>query len=339
MTPSLELLTNQMLPKIEHELREVISLSDTPETTELHAMIAYHMGWNDRGSGTKASGKRIRPLLVLLTTAAAGGNWQHALPAAAAIELVHNFSLIHDDIEDNSPLRRGRPTLWRRWGIPQAINCGDTVFTLGTLAILRLVDRCSSQVVLDATKTLKETCLELTQGQYLDLAYEKRQDLTIEHYMKMIHGKTASLIGACTRIGGIIAEREPKILDTYHQFGLSLGLAFQMQDDLLGIWGDQQQTGKSTESDIVSGKKTIPILYGLNQGGKFAERWNAGPIKPGEEAEIATLLEHTGAKDYTQERVGYFTQQAIHYLQTAQPDDGYSQALNELAYMLLNRTV
>ena len=335
----LEKLSNFMLPEIEDALQDVLTLADSPETGELYAMLAYHMGWESEEPGTNKGGKRIRPLLLLLTCGAAGGDWQEALPAAAAVELIHNFSLIHDDIEDNSPLRRGRTTVWKRWGIPQAINSGDTMFTLGSLAMLKLSQTCASDVVLAAMDTLQQTCLELTQGQYLDLAYEKRDDLSIDHYWKMIRGKTASLIGACTYIGSIVAGCSPEIQTDYHEFGLSLGLAFQMQDDLLGIWGKPHQTGKSAESDLISGKKSLPILYGLSQGGEFADRWKSRQITSENVGEIAQLLENSGAKDYAQERASYYTQESLRYLNLAQPKDDYSKALIELADLLLNREV
>ncbi len=125
-------------PAIENSLQKAVGSIDEPNLSELNHMMAYHLGWEGEGSGTIATGKRIRPILVLLTAQAAGGNWLYALPGAAAVELIHNFSLIHDDIEDNSPLRRGRPTLWAKWGIPQSINTGDAMFTLAHLTLLQL---------------------------------------------------------------------------------------------------------------------------------------------------------------------------------------------------------
>lgn len=335
----LEKLSNIMLPEIGNALQDVLTLANSPETGELYAMLAYHMGWESEEPGTNTGGKRIRPLLLLLTCGAGGGDWHEALPAAASVELIHNFSLIHDDIEDNSPLRRGRTTVWKRWGIPQAINSGDTMFTLGSLAMLKLSQTCTSDVVLAAMNTLQQTCLELTQGQYLDLAYEKRDDLSIDHYWKMIRGKTASLIGTCTYIGSIVAGCTPEIQTAYHEFGLSLGLAFQMQDDLLGIWGKPHQTGKSAESDLMSGKKSLPVLYGLSQGGEFADRWESVPITPENVADMAHLLEMSGAKDYTQERASHYTQESLHHLNRAQPKDDYKQALIELTSLLLKREV
>src|SRR4030067_283120 len=142
-------------------------------------MVAYHLGWEGDGAGSDARGKRIRPLLVVLACAAAGGDWGKALPAAAAVELVHNFSLIHDDIQDNSPLRRGRTTVWKHWGIPQAINAGDAMLTLAHLSALRLANTISAEVAIQAATIFQQACLQLTKGQYLDLSYENRRPLSL----------------------------------------------------------------------------------------------------------------------------------------------------------------
>ena len=227
------------MPAIEKELKKSIKRIEGPFYFELQRMMSYHMGWEGDGNSTVAGGgKRICPLLVLLTTAAAGGDWQLALPAASSVELIHNFSLLHDDIEDNSPLRRGRPTVWVKWGVPQAINTGDAMFSMAHLEMFNLEKMVPPIVTLEAAKIIQNTCLNLTQGQYLDISYEGRADLGIEDYYPMISGKTGALIAACTELGALVAEVDKNIQAYYRSFGLNLGLAFQALDDLLGIWGD-----------------------------------------------------------------------------------------------------
>jgi geranylgeranyl diphosphate synthase type I len=300
-------------------------------------MLAYHLGWEGEGAGPQARGKRIRPLLLLLTSAAAGGNWQCALPAAASVELVHNFSLIHDDIEDNSPIRHGRPTVWSYWGVPQAINTGDAMFSLANLVILDLEKTASPKIALNAARVLQETCLQLTQGQYLDLVYEVRGDLTLEAYWPMVSGKTAALLAACTELGALIAGAGNPDRISYRQFGSSLGLAFQALDDLLGIWGDAVRTGKSAESDLLSGKKSLPVLFGLSRGGPFAKRWAKGSITPEEIPGLAHQLELEGARGETQEYADRLTTQALQALDQANPQGEAGQALRALALRLLMR--
>jgi geranylgeranyl diphosphate synthase, type I len=325
------------LSAIENQLQSVVGRLDTPDLEELHAMMAYHMGWEGPGAGPQAGGKRIRPLLVLLSSAAAGGSWQAALPAAAAVELIHNFSLIHDDIEDNSPLRRGRETLWKRWGVPQAINTGDSMFTLAHLALLDLEQTVSPQAALRSTRMLQETCLQLTQGQFMDISYESRGDLTIDSYWPMVSGKTAALTSACTGLGAIAANASEPCIDAYIRFGRGLGLAFQALDDLLGIWGDAALTGKSAESDLISGKKSLPVLYGLAQGQGFARRWAAGPIPADEVPALAELLAAEGAYDYTQKEANRLTDEALAALDEAASQGEAGVLLRELALQLLQR--
>ncbi len=160
-------LIASMLAATEDEMRRQVARLDQPRTQMFHAMLTYHLGWTGEGAGPEASGKRIRPLLLLLVNAAAGGNWTTALPAAAAVELIHNFSLIHDDIEDNSDLRRGRLTVWKRWGVAQGINAGDGMFALAALAGCDLEQFHPPATALAAVRLLQETCLELTCGQFL----------------------------------------------------------------------------------------------------------------------------------------------------------------------------
>jgi geranylgeranyl diphosphate synthase type I len=240
---------------------------------------------------------------------------------------VHNFSLIHDDIQDQSSLRRGRPTVWQRWGTAQAINAGDTLFSLAQLTLLRLRETVSIDVALQAARILQETCLSLTQGQYLDMAYQERGDLTLDAFWPMVNGKTAALFSACTCLGALIALVPQPICDLYRKFGHHLGLAFQIQDDLLGIWGDEAITGKSNESDLLTGKKSFPILYGLSRIGPFAARWAQGPITFEEIPVTAAQLEAEGARDYTRECVKTLFDRALQNLQEANPQGAAKEAL------------
>src|SRR5512134_2310183 len=192
-----------LLSQIELELQKQVSRLDQPRTKNFHEMLTYHMGWTGEGAGPEATGKRIRPLLVLLTSLGASGagvtagSWESALPAAAAVELMHNFSLVHDDIQDNSDKRRGRPTTWVKWGMPMAINVGDALFVLSNQAVTDLKENYLAEVVVKAAEILHSTCLELTRGQFLDMSYEKRTDLGVDDYWPMVAGKTAALLSSC----------------------------------------------------------------------------------------------------------------------------------------------
>jgi len=198
-----EITTTALRSRVESELQIAVDAMEVASTPELKSMLAYHMGWEGDGAGTKAQGKRIRPLIVLLSAGAAGGDWEKALPAAVAVELIHNFSLIHDDIQDNSTVRHGRLTVWKKWGIPQAINAGDLMFVLAHRALLGMKEGTSVEITMLSSQILQNTCVELTRGQYLDMSYESRQEVTLEDYWAMVKGKTGALIACAAELGAL----------------------------------------------------------------------------------------------------------------------------------------
>ncbi len=325
------------LSSIETELQRQVARLQAPETVLFHEMLTYHMGWSGKGAGPRARGKRLRPLILLLTAAGYGQDWKAALPAAAGIELVHNFSLVHDDIQDNASLRRGRPTVWKRWGAPHAINAGDALFVLAHLSALDLAGHYPAETALEAAKVLQNACLALTRGQYLDMQYESRNDLKTDDYWPMVEGKTAALLSACTDLGALLGGAPPEQRAASREFGRLLGLAFQVQDDILGIWGDENQTGKSAAGDLLEGKKTLPVLYGLEQRGPFWERWQQGPLQPEEVVPLAAQLRQEGAFDYAQRIAADLTDHALEALQTAGLQGEAGAALESVARQLLQR--
>jgi geranylgeranyl diphosphate synthase type I len=329
--------TKELLSAIEDELKRQVSRLDESYTRPFYDMLTYHMGWTGECAGPSATGKRIRPLLVLLTAAACNTRWLHALPAAAAVELVHNFSLVHDDIQDNSDKRRGRTTTWKVWGMPMAINAGDALFVLSNQAVMDLSKHFPAETVVKAATVLHNTCLDLTRGQFLDMSYEERNDLKVEDYWPMVAGKTAALLSACCHIGSILGGADEGTQDAYRSFGHALGIAFQVQDDILGIWGNEAITGKSAASDLLEGKKSLPVLYGLSQGGKFAERWAKGPIQPDEVEELAQVLANEGSYEYTYDSSSQMTMMALNSLREADPQGEAGEMLMELANKLIKR--
>ncbi|MCO5183039.1 MAG: polyprenyl synthetase family protein [Anaerolineae bacterium] len=329
-----------MIAAVEDEMRSVLELNNSAETTSLNGMIHYHMGWVDAEfkPALSETGKRIRPLVCLLACEAAGGNWRQAVPVAAAIEILHNFSLVHDDIEDRSPTRRGRKTVWAIWGMPQAINTGDAMYAYSHLAIGRLLDLgIAPATVVTAMRRFDETCIALTQGQYADMVFETRDLVSVDEYIAMIRGKTAVLLSLSTELGALIAGSAADKIAHYTALGLQLGLAFQVMDDILGIWGDEAKIGKSAESDILTKKKTLPILYGLNQSGALRELYTKSAETPGFVEQTVQLLEDTDALAYAQERAAAYSESALAHLEAAQPIGDAGIALRSLVDMLLNR--
>lgn len=327
-----------LLNSLEEELKKQVARLDEAHTQLYYEMLTYHMGWTGKGAGSKARGKRLRPLMLLLSTAAVGGNYQSALPAAAAVELIHNFSLLHDDIQDNSPTRRGRATVWTIWGVPQAINAGDGMFVLANMAMGDLAETQTAEITLESGRVLQNASLNLTRGQHLDIDYETREKVDVADYWKMIAGKTATLISASMEIGALCGGADADLRFAYRDFGHYLGLAFQVQDDILGIWGDEALTGKSAASDLIERKKSLPVLLGLEKEGEFAKRWAKGNIRRTEDVpKLAEMLEREGARHKAQEAADRMTDLALDALRIANPQGEAGEILYALAQGLLNR--
>ncbi|MFN8522061.1 MAG: polyprenyl synthetase family protein [Chloroflexota bacterium] len=229
------------------------------------AMLAYHVGWADQSGAMLdqpvGAGKRLRPALAILVCEAFGGSVEDARGPATAIELVHNFSLVHDDVQDQSDRRRGRPTVWALWGAAQAINVGDSLFAAAQIA---LTDHISDDGrAVRASAIMNDTCRRLVGGQYLDLALESALDATREHYERMIDGKTAALVQCSARLGALMGGADQATEGACGEFGRLLGVAFQYQDDVLGVWGDPAVTGKPAGDDVRSKKKALPLITAL----------------------------------------------------------------------------
>jgi len=331
---NLKELFAHLIPQIEAEMRACLSSPD-PALTAYYGMFHYHLGWADEhfAPAHESSGKRIRPMLCVLACQAAQGDPSHAIPAAAGIELLHNFSLIHDDIEDNSPVRRGRPAVWTLWGVPQAINSGDGMFTIAHIAVDRLRLRgVPPERVLDVRGIFDRACLALTHGQYLDISFEWRESVGVDEYMTMISGKTAALIGASTAIGAALAGSNA--VAHYETFGRELGLAFQIQDDVLGIWGDEARTGKSAESDVATRKKSLPVVYALERSEKLRALYAAPEVDvPAAIAEMDAV----GARTFAEQAAREHHDRAMEALRASGSSGDAGQALFELAESLLGR--
>ena len=221
--------------------------------------------------------------------------------------------------------------------MPIGINVGDALFVLSNQAIMDLSENYPADTVIAAAKVLHNTCLDLTRGQFLDMSYEDRNDLGVEDYWPMVAGKTAALLSACCHIGSILGGADEAKQDAYRSFGHAVGIAFQVQDDILGVWGNEAITGKSAASDLLEGKKSLPVLHGLSKGGKFAERWAKGPIQPDEVEELAQLLASEGSYEYTHGMSRQMTTLALNSLREADPQGEAGEALMELANKLINR--
>ena len=322
------------------ELRKIID--SCPSV--LGSMLRYHMGWQDEQGHlcNRESGKFIRSTLCLLSCEAVGGDTSQVIPAAAAIELIHNFSLIHDDIEDASYERHHRPTVWKLWGQSQAINAGDAMLTLAYSGLLRLKEKgIADEKITNCAEMLSLACLELCEGQYLDVEYEDRLDITVEDYLDMAAKKTAALFAVSTSLGAYLGSQDSGLVDSFHLFGRELGIAYQICDDILGTWGTEEAIGKSV-TDISQRKKTLPVVYGLrNSRGrareKLAKLYSQKSVKGDDVAEVRGILDHSGARSYAENLADQYYHEALAHLEATRLGASSLAPLKETASLLLKR--
>lgn len=338
------------LEAVERELRDLLAApaqacSGAASNVPLYQMMRYHMGWANAELEPEEAprGKRLRPLFCLLACEAAGGDWQRALPAAAAVELIHNFSLVHDDIEDNSDERRHRPTVWSLWGLAQGVNTGDTLWILSQLALQRLtLGGHAPETVLDVVGTLNEAVLELCTGQYLDLRFEALPTVTVADYERMIRGKTGALLSGALAAGAMLGGAEAKVVASYAGCGMEVGLAFQITDDVLGIWGDPRLTGKSAASDILTRKKTFPVLHALAaeaaRGDAEMRALYARPLAAEDVPVVLRCLERADARAAAEDSARQHLERALLHLQATHGAGPAHEALLGLARSLAERS-
>lgn len=336
--------TGAAIAAVEEEMRRYLAGSD-PALASLYGMMRYHMGWatTDFAPTRAGGGKRLRPLICLLCCAAAGGDTERALPAAAAIELLHNFTLVHDDIQDNSAYRHHRRTVWSLWGMAQGINVGDGMHAIAYRALLGLRDRgVPADRVLDLTAGFDETVLRICEGQFLDVDFESRWDITASDYLAMIGGKTAAIFAYAARAGAMLADAPTARVEAFARFGLSLGLGFQLRDDLLGIWGDPAVTGKETADDIRRRKKSLPVIM-LHERAREADRiylealYAQEEVAPGEIATVIAMLDAAGVQDACQEIVERYHIEAAAVLNASEATGPASVTLAGLIETMASR--
>ena len=276
-------------------------------TTPLYGMLRYHLGWQDeQGLPADANvGKEVRPALCLFACEAVGGTKEQALPPAVAIELIHNFSLIHDDIQDGDTERRHRKTVWYIWGQSHGINAGDAMHALGNLALLDTNPAAlPPERRLEISRILTRASLEMIEGQVLDLTFEGRPSVKVDDYLTMIGKKTGALLEASLHMGAVAAAADPATVEAMRLFGKGLGLLFQVRDDMLGIWGAQDKTGKPAASDIHRRKKSLPIVHALQHAeGAARDRMLAiyrsdRPLNEGDVHDVLAVLDEVRAAAY-----------------------------------------
>ncbi len=263
-------------------------------------MIRYHFGYD--GQGNARHGKRLRPQMLMRAALEEGGLLEASLDAAAAIEILHNYSLVHDDIEDGDEVRHGRTTIWARYGVAHGINAGDAMCAISYLTLLHAGDYLPSDRVTKMMHVLHDANLAMCDGQALDIGFERADGVTMAQYLAMIAGKTAALFGAACELGALSAGASAERVTAYGVFGRYYGRAFQIRDDVLGSWGDPDVTGKPSGADVARRKWSFPVVWALSQPPSpdrdlvAAAYARGAALQPGDVAAVVDALERLGAR-------------------------------------------
>lgn len=306
----------------------------------MRRISGYHLGWWDADGQPCAgdAGKAIRPALALVSAEAVGCDAEAAVPAAVAVELIHNFSLLHDDIMDGDVTRRHRPTAWSVFGQAPAILAGDALLALG----FDVLAACGHAAVPEAGRLLNSAVQELLDGQSADLEFEERDDVRLAETLSMAEAKTAALLGGACALGALLGGGTAEQVAALSDFGRRMGLAFQFVDDLLGIWGDPAVTGKSVHSDLASRKKSLPVVAALTSGTPAGHELAAlyrkeGPLSAAELARAAELVDAAGARAWARTRADSLLAQALRRLHAADLALAPTSRLHALARMATHR--
>ena len=318
-----------------------------PSEADVNLLLSYHLGWVDQ-HGTAApsassQGKALRPTLCLFACEALSAEHGRALPTAAALELIHNFSLLHDDIQDKDLERRHQPTAWSLWGIPKALVAGDALHSTGDLAALRVEQqRVSSEVLLRVSEILTDSYLVMIEGQCLDLEFEGRTDITTSEYLHMIACKTGALIRCGLETGALLADGDEDAVRAFASFGEGLGQAFQIRDDYLGIWGDEATLGKATGNDIRRRKKSYPVVYALERATGAALNdlkriYGRSELEEDDVQRVLAILDEVGARDQSQSLTESAADRALDALTTVSLPEWARAEAEELVDFLTRR--
>lgn len=298
--------------------------------SELYAPIQYTLG---------LGGKRIRPVLTLMACELFGGQIEKAVPQAIAIELFHNFTLIHDDIMDNAPLRRGKVTVFKKWNNNVAILSGDTLFALA----YQYVQKADSSILPVTLNVFNKTAIEVCEGQQFDLNFEQEQDLSVDQYIEMIKLKTAVLFGASLKIGALIGGANTEDAENLYDFGLNIGMGFQLQDDLLDTFGDQNIFGKRTGIDIIANKKTFLYLKALENADAptkqlLVKYYNTSDINQEDKFRVVKdIFSKLKVDQLTNQKIDSYYQAGKESLAKVNVEASKKEKLLELAYKLIER--
>ena len=341
------MIPTRSMPQVLHRARDLVApaLAEAVErlSPELRPIVSYHLGWTDahgRPEGANGNGgKGVRSALAVLSAEAAGADPSSGVPGAVAVELVHNFSLVHDDVIDGDEERRHRPTVWAVFGVGRAVIIGDALLSLAHEVVLGAPSPPADLV--RASRCLAEATSAMIAGQALDMAFETLAGVTVDRCLAMEAGKTGALLGCASSIGAVLGGASDEVVTALRDYGVELGLAFQAVDDLLGIWGDPSTTGKPAWSDLRARKKTLPVTAALAAGGgksgELHALLDADHLEELDIARAAALVEACGGRDVAADEARARLDRALAALERAGIDAAAGRDLAEVARFVVER--
>jgi geranylgeranyl diphosphate synthase type I len=321
------------------------SPAEPPKQLDVYGMLRYGMGWADTGGheATATTGKALRPTLCLFACEATGGDPARAMPAAVALEYIHNFSLIHDDIQDRDETRHHRATIWAVWGVPKAIMAGNVMRTVADVSLSDLTGLgLSPDEIVKLTGTLTCAYLEMIEGQFLDVSYESRGDISLPEYLDMIARKTGALIRCSLELGAYVGSRDATTVEAFRRCGRALGTVFQVKDDVLGVWGDPGSTGKPVGADVRRKKNSFPVVHAMaNATGPDAamlqEVYSKDEPDDQDVEAVLGVMERAGTRRFAEDLAARHSKQALDALAPVELEPGARHQIEELAHFLLVR--
>ena len=299
----------------------------------LQEMIYYALGFNSDGS-LLSGGKRLRPLFCCLTCGIVSNDYKNGLLYGAALEMLHNYTLVHDDIEDNSDIRHKRPALWKKYGLPLALNAGDLLYEI-SLAAAADADETSGKSGLRRMMKMSEY---LFLGQHRDISFEGRERITKSEYLQMVRGKTSALLGCSFALGAMAGGADEKTITEFEYAGQRIGIAFQIRDDYLGTWGNLDELGKPVSADIMDKKNTLAVIYTADKDPEFLKKWNEYDGSSERVAEFADMMAEAGAPEFLMTQCRRYTDEALDTLTAHHTEGIYQDILDELIDSLVDRS-
>ena len=330
-------MLDSLTARVDAELSDVLAERDIP----LYEMMSYHLGWEARrGHDAGSARRRVHGVACLLACSAAGGDTEVALPAAAAVEMVHGFGEIHDDIQDGNPKRGHRDSVWSVWGPAQAINAGDGMHALARLALLKLLDRgLSAAATFRATQLLDQACLTMCEGRFRYLEAQELIDTGVDGYLKTASEKSGALMAGAMKLGALVASSDETILQALGECGARIGLGMQVRRDLRALWGDDSREDHAGP-EVLGQEKSLPVVYALEKasvrdkrqmGSMFLKR----ALDPGDVAMVREVMDRLGAKEYCEDLISRYHCEAIEALAFPGALTEGMEAIEEFADWLL----